>query len=477
MPHLRTRFGNRRTVSPDAENRIRHSYTQVNARKGANGVSAMKGHTQNDRKALALRVFGALLATLLVACFQAAPFIDAYAADSKSKGEKTAATKTDAKSTDEKSADESKGSKSSKTDSKSLSAPDNKSTKDAKESEEKKRKKEAAEKRAAADSLYAQADAATASLAAAEAKCSEVAAELDDANAQLDETKVEYDEKTVEIERLQDNLSEYVVDMYKQGGATPYLDVMLGATSYQEFLTSWNMAVTVNEYGEKTVTEKKQLREAIETKLHECEERVKSAEKEKALADSNKRQINATRLAFLAQAAETSLAAAKLEKNDDAIESAQAALSRAQAELDQAIKEGLAGESLLSGTGYFTHPCPDATISSGFGYRSFDNAVHKGLDLAAPEGTPYYAADSGTVTAATNGGGDNGGAGNWIVIDHGNGLVTKYMHSLVTFVSPGDRVERGQNIGLVGNTGQSFGAHLHFQVEANGVAVNPVGYL
>lgn len=129
------------------------------------------------------------------------------------------------------------------------------------------------------------------------------------------------------------------------------------------------------------------------------------------------------------------------------------------------------------GSGYFTNPCPAASSSSGFGYRSFDNSFHKGLDMAAPEGTPYYAADSGTVMYATNGGGYNGGAGNWIVISHGNGIVTKYMHSQVTFVNPGDYVTRGQNIGLVGNTGQSFGAHLHFQVEVDGVAVNPLNYI
>ena len=97
--------------------------------------------------------------------------------------------------------------------------------------------------------------------------------------------------------------------------------------------------------------------------------------------------------------------------------------------------------------------------------------------MAAPEGTPYYAADSGTVMYATNDGGYNGGAGNWVVISHGNGIVTKYMHSSATFVQPGDFVERGQNIGLVGNTGESFGAHLHFQVEIDGVAVNPLNYI
>ena len=135
------------------------------------------------------------------------------------------------------------------------------------------------------------------------------------------------------------------------------------------------------------------------------------------------------------------------------------------------------GGSVNSGSGYFANPCPAATTSSGWGWREFDQSFHKGTDMAAPEGTPYYAAESGTVIYATNDGGYNGGAGNWVVIAHGGGLVTKYMHSSAVFVSPGDYVTRGQNIGLVGNTGNSFGAHLHFQVELNGVAVCPYDYL
>ncbi|MBQ9069108.1 MAG: M23 family metallopeptidase, partial [Eggerthellaceae bacterium] len=123
-------------------------------------------------------------------------------------------------------------------------------------------------------------------------------------------------------------------------------------------------------------------------------------------------------------------------------------------------------------------PLPDGTVSSPFGGRNFRGAeFHMGLDLAAPEGTPYLAAESGTIIAATYDGGYNGGAGNWIVISHGNGLVTKYMHSSKVIVKVGDRVERGQHIGDVGNTGDSFGAHLHFQVEFNGVAVDPTVFL
>ena len=129
--------------------------------------------------------------------------------------------------------------------------------------------------------------------------------------------------------------------------------------------------------------------------------------------------------------------------------------------------------NVVSGSGQFTNPCPGAYISSTFGYRDFDGAFHKGLDLAAAVGTPTYAADAGTVVIA----GWSDSAGNWVVINHGNGLVTKYMHHSALAVSAGQYVQKGQQIGYVGNTGNSFGAHLHFQVELNNVAVNPQNYL
>ena len=131
------------------------------------------------------------------------------------------------------------------------------------------------------------------------------------------------------------------------------------------------------------------------------------------------------------------------------------------------------GGNVVSGNGQFTNPCPGAYVSSTFGYRDFDSSFHKGLDLAAPTGTPTYAGDAGTVIIA----GWSNSAGNWVVINHGNGFVTKYMHHSAICVTPGQYVERGQQIGYVGNTGNSFGAHLHYQVELNGTAVDPQEYM
>lgn len=137
-----------------------------------------------------------------------------------------------------------------------------------------------------------------------------------------------------------------------------------------------------------------------------------------------------------------------------------------------------AGAAVVSGNGMFTHPCPGySRISSEFGWREAPIAGagnnHKGMDFAASTGTPIYAAAAGKVTIARS----SATAGNWIVLDHGNGLQTYYMHASALYVSEGQSVSKGQNIAAVGSTGQSTGPHLHFQVMQNGSPVNPRNYL
>ena len=135
---------------------------------------------------------------------------------------------------------------------------------------------------------------------------------------------------------------------------------------------------------------------------------------------------------------------------------------------------GTPGKPRITGKGQFTHPCPGSYLSSGFGYRSFDHSFHKGYDFASRgKSLPTYAAAAGTVVIA----GWSNSAGNWVVINHGNGLVTKYMHHSKLYVHAGQKVAKGQNIGMSGTTGYSSGIHLHFQVEVDGVAVNPGPYL
>ncbi len=110
-------------------------------------------------------------------------------------------------------------------------------------------------------------------------------------------------------------------------------------------------------------------------------------------------------------------------------------------------------------------------INSYYGYRK--GGFHNALDINGSLGDPYVAAASGKVISA----GWNGNYGNSILIDHGNGIMTRYAHSSKLLVSAGQTVSKGQTIGLVGSTGRSTGPHLHFEVIVNGDTTNPLNYL
>lgn len=112
-----------------------------------------------------------------------------------------------------------------------------------------------------------------------------------------------------------------------------------------------------------------------------------------------------------------------------------------------------------------------AGINSYYGSR-WGN-FHTGLDIAGDRGDPFVAAADGKVTVS----GWGGGFGNMILVDHGNGVVTRYGHATKLLVSAGQQVSKGQTIGLVGSTGNSTGPHLHFEVIVNGDTVNPLNYL
>jgi len=124
------------------------------------------------------------------------------------------------------------------------------------------------------------------------------------------------------------------------------------------------------------------------------------------------------------------------------------------------------------GTGQLAWPTV-GSLTARFGVRVM-GAVHTGIDIAAPTGTPIHAADSGTVTISQS---SLGGYGQVVFIDHGGGqMVTVYAHMSRRAVSVGDVVSKGQVIGYVGSTGRSTGPHLHFEVRINGKPVNPLQY-
>jgi murein DD-endopeptidase MepM/ murein hydrolase activator NlpD len=141
-----------------------------------------------------------------------------------------------------------------------------------------------------------------------------------------------------------------------------------------------------------------------------------------------------------------------------------------------------AGRSNNGSTGtsdFGGNSCGGGPVASGFGWPADDHSLsgnpygpgHLGIDISAPEGSNVYAAASGVVTMAQ--GGYNYGYGNVIQIDHGNGYVTVYAHLSQINVGVCQSVGQGTLIGYSGNTGNSFGAHLHFEIRIGGTNVNP----
>ena len=147
------------------------------------------------------------------------------------------------------------------------------------------------------------------------------------------------------------------------------------------------------------------------------------------------------------------------------------------AALEKALQAMGGGDRTYDG-GMFKWPAPSYTrISSAFGWRMHPTLgvkkYHNGVDMASPKGTKILAAYRGEVVAATY----NVTMGNYVLINHGNGYYTIYMHASKLLVTPGQIVVEGDKIAEVGSTGRSTGPHLHFGVRKNGTYVNPMDYL
>lgn len=237
--------------------------------------------------------------------------------------------------------------------------------------------------------------------------------------------------------------------------------------------------------------------------LRHSDERL--AERVRDLRDEAKRLVRVRRGAKLTiEAARDAIAAReqRLESTRTALQARQGDLVAARGKRRASLRrvrgriahhEEVAGElrleiqrQLAAATGAtFPGPLPtpseagliwpvDGVLSSTFGPRW--GRMHEGIDISAAEGTPIRAAADGTVVLVQSESG-SGGYGNFTCIDHGGGLSTCYAHQSSFATSAGAAVAQGQTIGYVGNTGHSFGPHLHFEVRFNGVPTDPLAYL
>jgi len=150
------------------------------------------------------------------------------------------------------------------------------------------------------------------------------------------------------------------------------------------------------------------------------------------------------------------------------IEDRQAALDRANRAKE---RPGPAATVEQASPNYWRLPVYDYYITTLYEMRWGE--FHSGIDMATSWGRPFYAASAGTVVLARY----NGGYGNNIQIDHGNGVISLYGHASKLVVKEGDRVEAGQVIGHIGDTGFSTGPHLHFEILINGQRTNPIPFM
>jgi murein DD-endopeptidase MepM/ murein hydrolase activator NlpD len=318
--------------------------------------------------------------------------------------------------------------------------------------------------------------------AAAEAELAAKQAELDRAVAELRAAVERLDQLRAHLKQALITLRERLVAIYMQG-SPDIASIVLSSADYGDL-------VATTEYLNAIQSSDEALAERVRTLRNQAKELV-------AIRRDSKRTIETARDAIAARERELEATRASLESREGQLLAARAERRRTlggvrgaihqheevaadlRAEVQQQLAEASGGMPLPAGP----LPSPSAagliwpvegTLTSPFGYRW--GQMHEGIDIAAAEGTPIMAAASGTVVLMQSEA-SSGGYGNYTCIDHGGGLATCYAHQSSFATSEGASVSQGELIGYVGNTGHSFGAHLHFEVRVNGVPTDPLGYL
>ncbi|ABZ83305.1 peptidase m23, putative [Heliomicrobium modesticaldum Ice1] len=260
-------------------------------------------------------------------------------------------------------------------------------------------------------------------------------------------------------------------DMYINGSVS-YLDVILQASSFTDFLTRMDLM-------EKIVESDARLIAKIEAEEKRIAERKAELERRRAELAQLREQTAAQKVLLAQQAQETQQVLAQVVNEKESIERMLDEEEAASRQLEAVIRSlQMKQNRPKMGSGPMAHPVPNNTaVSSPYGNRIHPvlkkARFHTGVDFPAPTGTPIHAAQTGVVAMA----GYYGAYGNTVIIDHGGGTATLYGHMSVINVSDGQTVQKGDIIGQVGSTGWSTGPHLHFEVRVNGNHTNPMPYI
>lgn len=265
----------------------------------------------------------------------------------------------------------------------------------------------------------------------------------------------------------------------EETGTVSYWSILFNASSFSDLLDRANLVSEVMEYDNAVMDMLIATRQSIaDTKIQ--------LENSKAEQETAKEKQEAAKTALQDKVDEANELAQHLEDEEDAYSDALAELKAEQDRIDKLIiqrqkeLEALIKSNKIQfdpGTGYY-YPLPSSytRISSRFGYRKHPITGrpnnHGGIDLPAPKNTKIYAIRGGVVSISDY----SSSYGNYVVIQHDNGISSLYAHMNSRAVKANDIVKQGQVIGYVGTTGSSNGYHLHFEIRENGVKVNPVLY-
>lgn len=338
----------------------------------------------------------------------------------------------------------------------------------------------------------AQLDQLNASMVELSDRITAVEAELLDAETALTEAEGRVNTAQVrltDVERRladeKDLLEEQAVDAYIYGGDNAGFYALLNAESVDEIEKSRQYAEAVIEDTDRTIDEYAELQLEAERLRGEAADAAADAEDARDEVEGRRDVLEAEREsraraqadAFVAALAQQGLIE-QVEAQRGDYEQRLRSLSGSSDSINTVLKEAQEGQSLPGATdGIFLPPVPDPLIASPYGPRLhpiFGTVrMHNGLDIDAAMGQPVRASGAGVVVIASV----QGGYGNAVVIDHGNGLGTLYGHNSSFVVEVGDRVEMGDIIALAGSTGWSTGPHVHWEVRVFGNPSDPFPFM
>ena len=299
--------------------------------------------------------------------------------------------------------------------------------------------------------------------------------------AEIANTEAEL-QTAIEVAENQYNAMKARIRFMYERGDVAYLEMLLSANSFADMLNKADYIEALSAYDRRKLEEyclvieyTRLVEEELEEEREVLEEAKTAAEEDAAaineLIQEKQEQIVASETDINTQQQAINEYDAEISAQNQIIAELEAQVAAERAALEEANRRHYSG-------GVFAWPCPSYTrISDEYGWRMHPTLnvrkFHNGIDMAAPGGSPILAAYDGDVVAA----GYSSSMGNYIMIDHGDGLYTIYMHASALYVSKGQEVSRGQTIAAVGSTGRSTGNHLHFGVRLNGEYVDPNSYL